>query len=72
MTNLDKWDLLQPINYIGLRCIGVKWPMTQMADSHLGLGLNGQWPFGVGSNGQWWTFETSDVTWSQKSTWSTH
>ena len=24
----------------------------QMADGHLGLGLNGRWPFGVGSGGQ--------------------
>ena len=39
-----------------------------MADGHLSLGLNGQQPFGVGSNGQQWSFETSDVTWSQKST----
>ena len=35
--------------------------MTEMANSQLGLGLNG-------SNDQWWTFETSDVPWSQKST----
>ena len=42
--------------------------MTQMADAHIGLDLNGQWPFRLVSNGQQWTFETSDVTWSQKST----
>ena len=29
---------------------------------------NGRRPFRSRSNGQWWTFETSDVTWSQKST----
>ena len=28
----------------------------------------GRWPFRPVSNGQWWTFETSDVTWSQMST----
>ena len=72
MTNLDKWDLIQPVNYINLRGIGIKWLMTQTADGHLGPGLNGRRPFGVGLNGQWWTFETSDVTWSQKSTWSAH
>ena len=26
--------------------------MDEMADGHLGLGLNGRWPFGVGLNGQ--------------------
>ena len=45
------------------RCIGLKWPTAT-----LGLGLNGQWPFGVGSSGQRWTFDTSDVPWYQKST----
>ena len=35
----------------GLHCIGLQWPMTQMADGHLGLDLNGQWPFRLVSNG---------------------
>ena len=26
--------------------------MDEMADGHLGLGLNGQWPLGAGLNGQ--------------------
>ena len=34
------------------RCIGIKWLMDEMANGHLGLGLNGQWPFGVGLNEQ--------------------
>ena len=34
------------------RCIGPKWPMDQLADSHLGLGLNGRQPFGVGLDGR--------------------
>ena len=42
--------------------------MTQMADGHLGLDLDGRWPFRLASNSQWWTSETSDVTWSQKPT----
>ena len=29
-----------------IRCIGSKWPKDQLADGHLGPGLNGQWPFG--------------------------
>ena len=45
-----------------------KWPMTQIADGHLGPDLYCRWPFRPVSNGQWWTFETSDVTRSQKST----
>ena len=39
-----------------------------MADGLLGLDLNSRRPFRWASNGQQWTFETSDVTWSQKST----
>ena len=31
-------------------CIGPKWPMDQMADGHLDLGLNGRWSFVVGLN----------------------
>ena len=38
-----------------LRCTVLEWPMTQMADGHLD-------PV---SNGSWWTFENSDVIWSQ-------
>ena len=34
------------------RCIGSKWPMDQLADGHLGLGLNGGQPFGVGLDGR--------------------
>ena len=29
-----------------IRCIGVKWPMDEMADGQLGQGLNDRWPFG--------------------------
>ena len=35
-----------------LRCIGIKWPMDEMADGHLGLCLNGRWPFSVGLDGR--------------------
>ena len=42
--------------------------MTQMADGHLGPDLKNRQPFRLVSNGQQWTFETSDVTCSQKST----
>ena len=41
---------------------------TQMANGHFRLDLNGRQPSRLVSNGQWWTFETIDVTWSQKST----
>ena len=35
-----------------MRCIGTKWPMDEMADGHLGLGLYCQRPFEVGSGSQ--------------------
>ena len=38
---------------------------TRMCDGHLGLDLNGRRLFRLVSNGKRWTFETSDVTWSQ-------
>ena len=34
------------------RCIGIKLPMDEIAECHLGLGLNDRWPFGVGINGR--------------------
>ena len=35
MTQLEQ----QRVN-IQIRCIGLQWPMTQIADGHLGLDLN--------------------------------
>ena len=58
LTILPDRDLHDALLHLTTRCIGPQWPMTQMANGHLGLDLNGQW----------FTFETSDVTWSQKST----
>ena len=57
-----------PVLFHEIRYIGSKWPMTQMADGHLGQELNDLRPFRPVSSGQWWTFKISDVIWSQKST----
>ena len=65
MTTIEqsKVNIAASIHYTGL-----KWTMTQMANGHLDPDLNVQWTFRLVSHGQHWTFETSNVTWSQKST----
>ena len=48
--NKDKRWHVPALNY-DKRCIGIKWPTSQMADGPFGLVSDGQWPFESVSEG---------------------